>query len=266
MGDNLYFINAFTTEKFKGNPAAIVLLEERMPETWMQAWAAELQQPITTFVLPGQNSYVLRWFTLVKEIYSCGHGTLGAAHVLWQNKAESSKHPLFFETAAGTLSARQCSDGIQLTFSLREASFVQTTEELQQIVPYPVQQAAWAGDRYILELASEEQVRQAAPDLEVVKKLEASGVILTSLGNGLYDVVSRYFPPNIGIAEDHVTGSSHCALASFWYKRLGKETLKAYQASPRGGELKVVKVGDQVHVTGNATLLFQGTITTEGYL
>ncbi|AOH54777.1 hypothetical protein ABE28_010480 [Peribacillus muralis] len=261
MNNQFYFINAFSKEKFKGNPAAIVFMNENRSEKWMISLAAELNQPITTFITPnGENNYELRWFTPVSEIDLCGHGTLGAAHILWSEGFSSSKSAINFHTQSGLLRSELSGQQIILNFNIKNSSETKVTETLKRVIQLPIKSAAWAEDRFILELENQDMVHEAEPNLKAINELDGPGLIITSSGSGRYDFVSRVFAPKIGIDEDYVTGSAHCALASFWGYRLNKKEFMAYQDSKRGGELKLKIVGDKVEVIGDCITLLKGEL------
>lgn len=258
MNHSFYLVNAFTKAPFKGNPAAVVILNEAQSESWMRVVAKEFNQPITTFLTQtGENTYNMRWFTPMEEVELCGHGTLGAAHVLCTEGLVSPGKDIIFHTASGVLTAGQSLDGYTLTFNVKKAVPVDLAPELRQAVDRSVRKAAWAGDRYILELESAEDVRKAIPDFKAI--LAVSGrIVITSRDNGAYDFISRMFAPKIGVNEDQVTGSAHCALVSYWAGPLNKQEFSAYQASERGGELKLKVKGEKVEITGDCVTLVRG--------
>ncbi|WP_185819923.1 PhzF family phenazine biosynthesis protein [Salibacterium salarium] len=259
MNNEFYFINAFSKEEFKGNPAAIVLLRENRSEEWMKSLAKELNQPITTFItIKNGNSYQLRWFTPTKEIDLCGHGTLGAAHILWSEGFTSSESTINFYTQSGLLRTELSEKQIILRFNLKESTQTEVTEQLKHVIDFPIKGSAWAEDRYILELENQEIVHNVTPNLGAIRELEGPGIIITSRGSDKYDFVSRYFAPKIGINEDYVTGSAHCALASYWSDHLNKKEFTAYQDSERGGEIKLRIKEEKVELIGDCVTLLKG--------
>ncbi|RJS61354.1 PhzF family phenazine biosynthesis protein [Bacillus sp. PK3_68] len=262
MKNQFYLINAFTKEAFKGNPAAIVFLREERAEQWMKLLAKELNQPITTFITKGDSdTYQLRWFTPAKEIDLCGHGTLGAAHILWSEGFSSPDEVITFDTKSGLLQTERLEQQISLRFPIKESAYVEAIAQLQRTINFPIKEAAWAEDRYILELESQDMVHNTIPNIEAVKELEGSGLIITSRGADTYDFVSRYFAPKIGIDEDYVTGSAHCALASYWRSRLNQEKFIAYQDSKRGGEITLTIQGDTVELSGDCITMIKGQLS-----
>ncbi|WP_089984638.1 PhzF family phenazine biosynthesis protein [Lysinibacillus fusiformis] len=259
MNSQFYFINAFTKEKFKGNPAAIVFLREKRSEEWMKYLAKELNQPITAFISKENgNNYQLRWFTPTKEIDLCGHGTLGAAHILWSEGFSSSESTINFYTQSGLLQTELSEQQIILKFNLKESTQTEVTEKLKRVIDFHIKNAAWAEDRYILELENHDMVHNVMPNLDAIRELEGPGIIITSRGSDKYDFVSRYFAPKIGINEDYVTGSAHCALASYWSGLLNKKEFTAYQDSERGGEIKLKIKGEKVELIGDCVTLLKG--------
>lgn len=258
MNNDFYLINAFTNQEFTGNPAAIIILSEQKSDEWMTTCARELNQPITSFVTKSLNdNYQLRWFTPKEEVDLCGHGTLGAAHVLW-NEGLSLESVIHFHTNSGILLAEKKGKEIMLTFKRKKTSLIRLNEQLRDTLNYSIRCATWAEDRYLVELDNEEAVHNAIPNLEYITKLDGNGLIITSLGSGKYDFVSRYFAPKIGVDEDYVTGSAHCALASYWQEKLNKNNFMAYQDSERGGEIKLTIDGDYVQLTGSCITLLNG--------
>ncbi|SDP63723.1 phenazine biosynthesis protein PhzF family [Halobacillus aidingensis] len=259
MEDNFYLINAFTKDPFKGNPAAIVLLNEEKSDEWLKSYAQEINQPITTFVKKDQEGYNLRWFTPTSEIALCGHGTLGAANILFEECCVNSSI-IQFNTEAGTLYAEQTANKIKLTFKIKTADTIEPADHFKYLINYPIRQLAWAEDRYIIELGSETEVKNAIPDMEKIKELDGIGLVITSRSHEPFDFVSRYFAPKVGIGEDYVTGSAHCALASYWKDIFKKERFLAFQDSPRGGEIEMNIKGDNVELMGDCVTLIKGNL------
>jgi PhzF family phenazine biosynthesis protein len=259
MHSQFYFINAFTEEKFKGNPAAIVFLRKKKSEEWMKSLAKEINQPITSFISKeNANNFHLRWFTPTKEIDLCGHGTLGAAHIIWSEGFSSSESTINFYTQSGLLQTELLEQQIIMRFNIKESTQIEVTKTLKRVTDFPIKGAAWAEDRYILELENQDMVHKVTPNLEAIRELEGPGIIITSRGTDKYDFVSRYFAPKIGINEDYVTGSAHCALASYWSDRLNKKEFTAYQDSERGGEIQLKIKGDKVELIGGCITLLKG--------
>ncbi|MFS0781581.1 PhzF family phenazine biosynthesis protein [Bacillus sp. 1P06AnD] len=260
QNDQFYFINAFTNKDFKGNPAVIVFLNEDRSEEWMKSFAKEVSQPITTFIFKKEeNFFQLRWFTPNQEIDLCGHGTLGAAHILW-SEGYTSESTIDFDTKSGLLQAEQSERHIMLRLNVKHSIETDVTDHLKRAINFPIKAVAWAEDRYILELDNQHMIHDVIPNLEVIKEIEGPGIIITSQGSDEYDFVSRYFAPKIGISEDYVTGSAHCALASYWGNLLNKTEFTAYQDSVRGGEIKLRMKRDQIELIADCVTILKGHI------
>jgi PhzF family phenazine biosynthesis protein len=278
MSVPFFLVDAFASAPFGGNSAAVCLLDGPADAAWMQAVAAEAQQPATAFVWPGEDGgFGLRWFVAASELTLCGHGTLASAHVLWETERLASHVPARFETVGGALSARRDGDLIVLDFPAEPVQPIRPEDAPPHLVEaLGVEPRAIARGRldYLVELASEEAVRAVRPDFGRLRLVETRGVIVTALaapesddsslaaaaGAPGYDVVSRFFAPSVGLNEDAVTGSAHCAIGPYWGERLGRTTLVAYQASARGGRLAVRLVGDRVELGGPAVTVLSGSL------
>lgn len=244
----LYQVDAFTTRPFHGNPAAVCLLEAPATEEWMQRVAAEMNLSETAFFHDGE----LRWFTPLCEVDLCGHATLATAHVLFTERDAAG--PLRFRTKSGELLAERDGDAIRLDFPIHEPEPADLPDFGAAVLA-----GARAGQYALAELESEEAVRAFRPDFARIR--EAVGcVIVTAQGRGDYDFVSRFFGPAVGVDEDPVTGSAHCALAPYWAQKLGKTEMAGYQASARGGVVRVRLVGDRCHLIGHAVTVMRATL------
>lgn len=254
----LFQVDAFTDKQFKGNPAAVCLLYEALPENIMQAIAAENNLSETAFLYKISDGYNLRWFTPTVEIDLCGHGTLASAHILWQEGMLRENEIINFYTKSGLLTARKKENWIELDFP---ASFGEernlSPEAVKALHIEPVH-TSFSQTRYIVELATEKEVFDCNPDFKVLKDFDT--IIITSRGStsSTYDFVSRTFAPSHGIDEDPVTGSSHCCLAPYWSKKLNKSEMFAYQASERGGEVKLSLADQRVLFSGQAVTVIEG--------
>ena len=256
----IYQVDAFTSEPFRGNPAAVCILDKVRTAEWMQSLAAEMNLSETAFLLRRDDGFALRWFTPSVEVDLCGHATLASAHVLWLEEEPSSV--LLFHTKSGMLSAAREGDWITLDFPAKPEERADPPAELLQSlgVTNPVYAGRNAFD-YIVEVESEEAVRALTPDHARLRQIPVRGVMVTSRSsNGEFDFVSRFFAPGSGIDEDPVTGSAHCCLAPYWASRLGKNELVAYQASPRGGVVRVKVEGDRVMLGGRAVTILRGEL------
>ena len=254
-------IDAFTDQPFRGNPAAVCLLDRERDTEWMQHVAAEMNLSETAFLLRIDDGWSLRWFTPAVEVDLCGHATLASAHALWSEKADDAS-TLRFHTRSGLLTASRDGEWIELDFPAKREQKVDAPPELLEALG--ARDAVYVGKNqfdYLVELRSEDDVRALQPDSAALRKLPMRGVIVTSRGaNGKYDFVSRFFAPGSGVDEDPVTGSAHSCLAPYWSPRLGKDDFIAYQASKRGGFLRVRLAGDRVKMAGRAVTVLRGEL------
>ncbi|WP_053375399.1 PhzF family phenazine biosynthesis protein [Paenibacillus sp. FJAT-27812] len=261
MSYELHIVDAFTNERFKGNPASVCLLEQPQPESWMQQVASEMNLSETAFIVPRPDGYDLRWFTPVGEVDLCGHATLATAHVLWESGKLPPDQMASFMTKSGRLTARRDGAWIQMDFPAEPPEAAIAPEELVQGLGLIPRYAGRNRMDYFVEVDSEETLRTLRPDFAMLARVEARGVIVTSRSTGSpYDFVSRAFYPATGIDEDPVTGSAHCALAPYWAKRLRKDELVGYQASQRGGIVKMKPDGDRVYLSGQAVTVLKGQL------
>jgi PhzF family phenazine biosynthesis protein len=255
-------VDAFAGEPFQGNPAAVVVVREWPEERWMQAVAAEMNLSETAFVLDrGQGGLGLRWFTPAVEVALCGHATLASAWVLWARGLAARE--IVFHTRSGPLRCRRCEDGwIEMDFP---ATPPQPAGEVPGLAEALGVEPRWLGrSRFdvLVEVSDEAEVREARPDFGRLERVEARGVILTAAApsGAPHDFVSRFFAPRAGVAEDPVTGSAHCALAPFWAQRLGRSELIGFQASARGGTVRVRLEGERVVLGGQAVHVARGEL------
>jgi PhzF family phenazine biosynthesis protein len=257
----VYQVDAFTDRPFRGNPAAVCLLPSEMSPSWMQSVAAEMNLAETAFLVARDGELGLRWFTPAVEVDLCGHATLAAAHVLWEEEKLDPGSPAVFHTKSGRLTARRAGPGIEMDFPSDPPRPADGPRDLDETLgARPVHVAAGRFD-LLVELESEEGVRLLRPDLRRLSAIRARGVIVTARSTGReQDFVSRFFAPQSGIDEDPVTGSAHCTLAPFWSSRLGKDALIGYQASPRGGVVHARVDGERVILGGQAITVLRGTL------
>lgn len=257
----IYQVDAFTDQPFSGNPAAVCPLPAARPAEWMQNVAMEMNLSETAFFWPIHNGWELRWFTPAVEVALCGHATLATAHVAWETRRASVGQTLSFLTRSGPLSATRSGKTITLDFPAQPAEEVAAPAGLAAALGV---EAVWVGrnrENYLVLLESEPAVRSLAPDFRAFAELECQGVIVTAAADMEgFDFVSRYFAPAAGINEDPVTGSAHCALAPFWRQRLGKDEMVGYQASQRGGRVRVRDKGRRVELAGQAVTVLEGEL------
>ena len=263
MEIKIYHVDAFSSKPFAGNQAKVCILPKDRDEKWMQAVAYEMKFSETAFLFKVENGYSLRWFTPLVEVDLCGHATLASAHILWEEGyLEPNKQARFF-TKSGLLTAKQKGNWIELDFPPVEEKKSEPPDGLiDSLGVTPVYVGKNRFD-YLVEVQSEEIVRSLKPDFEMLKSITELGVIVTSLASSPeFDFVSRYFAPGQGINEDPVTGSTHCCLGPYWSNRLSKNEFVAYQASSRGGTIKVRVGTKRVFLCGQATTVMRGKLLT----
>lgn len=256
----LYQVDAFTGKPFKGNPAAVCLLDAPRPDGWMQALAAEMNLSETAFLLleSDRPSWNLRWFTPATEVDLCGHATLASARVLFERQPELRSEDLVFQTRSGELRARWVNEAVELDFPVMNPESLEVESDLTDILGFQPVAAAYNGSYFLFEAADAAAVRAAEPDFIALAESQTPEVIITAQSDrGDFDFISRFFAPQLGIDEDPVTGSAHCLLTPYWAARLEKTEMSAYQASARGGVLQVRLDGDRVRIAGEAVIIFK---------
>ena len=258
----LFQADAFSDKLFRGNPAAVVLMNEWIPVPLMQQIASENNLSETAFLVPGEGLYNLRWFTPTTEVALCGHATLAAAHVLFRHMGYKDAR-ILFHTLSGMLSVTLENELLYLDFPVTRLQSIPTPKGLTAglgLRPYEVLH----GGEYLVAMYKDENENQKiAPDFMVLARLPYLGICVTAAGSGEVDFVSRFFAPAVGIPEDPVTGSVHTALIPYWSARLNKKRLLARQVSLRGGSLHCEFLDDRVKIGGMAVTYLEGTITTE---
>ena len=254
-------IDAFTDRPFAGNPAAVCLLENEQEAPWMQAVAAEMNLSETAFVRPLNEDFELRWFTPTVEVELCGHATLAAAHALWTEGLVDGNNPIRFRTRSGLLTCTQRGNSIELDFPAIPAYPAALPAPLAEALGVtPVLVAASQFDSLVL-VESAPELRALQPDFAQLHCIPVRGIIVTSVSDDpRFDFISRFFAPGAGINEDPVTGSAHCVLGPFWSERLGKTEMLAYQASARGGIVRVRVSGERVFLGGQAVTVCRGAL------
>jgi len=253
----VWTVDAFTQRPFAGNPAAIAIVNQFPTNTTCQNLAAEMNLSETVFVKPlTENHFHIRWFTPLVEIELCGHATLAAAHILFQEKRVNSDK-MSFDSLSGKLWVTKQDGLITLDFPLQKTGPVLDTHDFQELLDIEVISAEKALDDILIEV-SENNLLRYEPNLEKISRLDCRGLIMTAKSSKDYDFISRFFAPRVGVLEDPVTGSAHCKLADYWQKKLNKTHFLAYQASKRGGELKLTVAEDRVYIAGNAVTVMQG--------
>lgn len=259
MRTPIFQIDAFTTRRFAGNPAAVMPLDNFLDDATLQAIAAENNLAETAFLVPEGGDYRLRWFTPTVEVPLCGHATLASAAVVME-RLEPKRDKVIFHTASGPLTVKRTNRGYVMDFPVRPSEPVATPSGLAEalgVVPVEVLSDTF---NYIALLENAQLVRELAPDIAAIAHMDLSGVVVTAPGDETYDFVSRYFAPAKGIPEDPVTGGAHCALVPYWAKRLNKTAFRAYQASRRGGEITCRLTDDRVELEGSCVFYLEGEV------
>lgn len=262
MAIRIVQVDAFTNKPFGGNPAAVCVLSKPAPDEWMRNVAREMNLSETAFLTPHDGGYRLRWLTPAVEVDLCGHATVAAAHVLWEDGHLPAGKQARFHTRSGLLLADQRGDWIELDFPAKAVTAAEPPPELLPSLGVPG--ARFVGKNafdYLVEVDSEETLRSLSPDHSTLRKIPVRGVIVTArAADGEFDFISRFFAPGSGIDEDPVTGSAHTALGPFWSERLGKCEFTAYQASARGGVVRVRLQGERVILGGQAVTVMTGEL------
>jgi PhzF family phenazine biosynthesis protein len=260
----LFHVDAFTDRPFAGNPAAVCFLSSWKEDRWLQAVAREMNLSETAFLVKQPDHFDLRWFTPTVEVDLCGHATLASAHILWQ-QGQTAGDEIRFSTKSGILKAIRHGDDIELDFPLKPEEAVQAPPGLLEALGVSATYVGKNPFDYLVEVESEAALRGIAPDFKRLATAPVRGIIVTSTSaDPRFDFVSRFFAPASGVDEDPVTGSAHCCLADFWRKRLGKTQFVAFQASARGGVVKVRVVKDRVLLGGRAVTVARGELLVEG--
>ena len=252
-------VDAFTETPFAGNSAAVCVLPEAREASWMQSVAREMNLSETAFLLRQADGYQLRWFTPAMEVDLCGHATLASAHALWESGHLPPDAQARFHTRSGLLTAQRNGDWIEMDFPAKPEQPAPAPDGLAEGLGASPKYVGKNAFDYIVELDSEDTVRRLQPNFALLEKIPVRGVIVTSRAAD-YDFISRFFAPAAGINEDPVTGSAHCCLGPFWRARLNKTEFIAYQASARGGVVRVRLAGDRVLLGGQAVTVLRGDL------
>ena len=261
MAVPIYQVDSFTDEAFKGNPAGMCILPKAADESWMQNVAREMNLSETAFLYREKDGYNLRWFTPKIEVDLCGHATLASAHVLFEEGYLKPHEQARFYTKSGLLKAERKGEWIELDFPAEPETPADPPPELTKALGVDPKYVGKNRFAYLVQVDSEEKLRKMKPDFALLAKIPGVGVIVTARSNtSEYDFVSRFFAPGAGIDEDPVTGSAHCCLGPYWGAKLGKDELVGYQASERGGIVKVRLAGDRVFLGGKAVTVFRGEL------
>ena len=259
----LYQLDSFTKEVFKGNPAAVCIVEDDLDEALMQKIATEMNLSETAFVKVYDGHCNLRWFTPAREVPLCGHATLATASVLWEHAYRAKNKKIEFNTLSGSLYTTYEEGLITMDFPAKvpEANPNIYLPEIEEEFGCSIADVLTVPNELMLVMKSEEELRKLKPDPGFISRLAKNGVMVSALSDGApYDFVSRYFAPNLGINEDPVTGFMHTILTPYWAEKTGRTSFKAYQASARGGEMQTALKGDRVLLKGYAVEVFETDI------
>jgi PhzF family phenazine biosynthesis protein len=259
MRTSIFQLDAFTTRRFAGNPAAVMPLDKFLEDAVLQAIAAENNLAETAFLVPEDGDYRLRWFTPTTEVPLCGHATLASAAVVME-RLEPARNVVVFHSASGPLTVNRTGTGYVLNFPVRLSERISSPPGLDEALGIRSIEVFANTFNYLALLESPQVLRALTPNMAALARMDRSGVIVTASGDGIYDFVSRYFAPAKGIPEDPVTGAAHCMLAPYWAKRLDKTEFRAFQASQRGGEIVCRLVGDRVELEGTCVFYLEGEV------
>ena len=256
-----WVVDAFTDKPFSGNPAAVCFLENDASTAWMQSVAAEMNLSETAFAQRHGPDFDLRWFTPTMEVDLCGHATLATAHALWTNNLSQTGQPIRFHTRSGVLACVQSGTFIELNFPATPPTEIAPSAEFLDALGLV---SGWVAESRFYRLVvveTADQVRNLQPDFTSLLREKTLGIIVTALSDDpRFDFISRFFAPAMGVDEDPVCGSAHCCLTPYWGQRLQKSTLMAFQASSRGGVLKLQLMDDRVILGGQAVTVSRGEL------
>lgn len=262
----IYQVDSFTREAFQGNPAGVCILKEEAQPEWMQNIASEMNLSETAFLVPDNGQYKLRWFTPEVEVDLCGHATLASAHILFETGKANLHDAIRFQTRSGLLTVKKNGELIEMLFPATPAKPVSAPQGLLEALGF--EKVLFCGKNdydYLIIVQTEQGVKSCTPDFLRLKKITERGVIVSAEAESIpHDFISRFFGPAAGIDEDPVTGSAHCTLAPYWGKKLEKETMLAYQASKRGGEVRVTLMENNVILSGYAVTVMTSTLSESG--
>ncbi len=259
MRTPIFQVDAFTMRRFAGNPAAVMPMNSFPADDTMQAVAAENNLAETAFLVRENGDYRLRWFTPATEVPLCGHATLASAAVVME-RLEPGRTRVVFHSASGPLTVDRAGERYVMDFPARPSEQIPTPPGLAEALGAVPAEVFSNKFNHLAVFESGEALQALAPDMAAVARLDRPGIITTAPGDGDFDFLSRYFAPAKGIPEDPVTGSAHCMLAPYWAKRLGRTSLRAFQCSPRGGEVICRVKGDRVELEGSCVFYLEGEV------
>jgi PhzF family phenazine biosynthesis protein len=258
----IYQVDSFTDEPFKGNPAGVMIIDEKTESEWMQNIAMEMNLSETAFIIPKEDYFQIRYFTPLVEVPLCGHATLASAHIIYETGMIGSNDIINFKAEGGGLTIFRDSEWIIMNFPKYPLTRIELIKSCSDIIGFnPVEMYTSLYGWVIAVAGSPEEILRAEPDFEAMKKNGLGHMIITAKGEAKeIDFVSRCFAPDSGINEDPVTGSAHCALTPLWHKKLGKSELNAFQLSKRTGKLGVKLIDDRVEISGKAITIFKAEL------
>jgi PhzF family phenazine biosynthesis protein len=257
----IFHVDAFADRPFAGNPAAVCILPGPRDDAWLQAVAGEMNLAETAFLAKESDGFRLRWFTPKLEVALCGHATLASAHVLWREGIARPDEAICFQTLSGVLTAKQKGEEIELDFPLEPDEPIDPPANLGKALGVPLKYVGKNRFDYLVEVDSAATLRSVTPDFKLLATITNRGVIVTSRSSEpRFDFVSRFFAPAAGIDEDPVTGSAHCCLGAYWRRQLGKSEFLAYQASARGGVVRVRVDEKRAYLGGKAVTVLKGEL------
>jgi len=261
MNKPIFQVDAFTNKPFRGNPAGVVLLDEEKSDKWMLSVAREMNLSETAFVIGEKSPYNLRWFTPAVEVELCGHATLSAAYILYDRDIIKKNELIEFTTRSGVLTTSYIDGWIEMDFPSFTADKVILGDVVGCALKCEPVEIYKSGENIMAVFNDPENIYNLSPDFNLIKQLDAQGVIATSLSDVAdFDFISRYFAPRVGVDEDPVTGSAHCSLGPYWGGILNKNVFRAKQVSDRGGELQIRIESGRTFIRGQAVTVFSGTI------
>jgi PhzF family phenazine biosynthesis protein len=258
----LYQVDAFTDQPFKGNPAGVCILEEEISDIWMQNIAAEINHSETAFVFTGSTEFPIRYFTPESEIPLCGHATLASAHIMYETGVVNKSREIILLSKAGRLVIKYTDSWIIMNFPAYQLEQLKVPDDIHKFIGIrPEEYYRTAHGWSFVFLKNEEEVRSLQPDFRLLKNSEYGDLIVTApSADKNFDFCVRCFAPALGIDEDPVTGSAHCALVPFWNNKTGRKEFISHQVSKRGGVLKVALKNDRVEISGQAKTIFRAEL------
>lgn len=254
----IYHIDTFTNRIFSGNPAAVGVLQQWLPDSELQAIAKENNLPVTAFLIRENEKFNIRWVTPEYELEICGHGTLASAYVIF-NLLEATWNKVDLQSRIELLQVQREGDLLTLNFPTKNIEPCHLPLLEQGLGLQPVETYQHKTERLLVIYNTEEEIKQLKPDMQILKKLEHRGITVTAKSK-IVDFVSRTFYPQKSISEDPATGASHCLLIPYWHQKLNKTQFQSKQVSQRGGEMFCEYRGDRVLISGKCVMYSQGII------